>query len=998
MAFSNIEQSQNSMLPASEALTMHPSFQLVAEKLKEWSNHPTFAFNTSIYTDLYLFFLLSNKKFLDHRTPNHLCRLILGIDLIKKKLLQDTTFALEQRFIEIRWFPTQLHFPFSSKSVLGCLIGYNVLDKYELFDEESILFALQKHLPGLRLVKESLYQHSCSNKHLKILYLEIDKENGQPFTQDERKLLKKRMGEKVKNSFQALSPSIFMGHNEEDTYKNILVLSQEIETLNDLPQAHISLEQQTGKEIIFLVTLVFIAPFHHFSLKKCFIDCLCTIQRTLTVRHLEEHSIEANIFRLHLPREANYLRSDGSLDFYAARQKVSDLIRSAIGEFRDYNGGIIIKQQEALTSFKECYPELSQQEPELLETFFYSLIPLEQQMVLPLKTQTTLFDLFLKNRQTKLSGNSTYSFKTHTEDERIFFLIRGNDNTMIEILNSVIGDFSFNTNDLTYNILDLEDGIFFNSVISKEEISYSFTQALKQSLNEWQQKKVNRQVLRIAFEYPTVALDPRIRGDENSGEILRLLFEGLTRFDQNGRVVNAAAQSIEISQNALEYTFNLKLTFWNDGSIVTAQDFEYAWKKILSPDFKTSFAFFFYPIKNAKEAKEGKVSLDTVGIKVVNDRTLKVELAHPAPDFLQLTAHPLYSPVNRLVDQQHPQWPYEYEKNYPCNGPFQLKLSQFNQGYQLVKNKFYWDSQSITLDEIYITVTQLSHMSQKLQKKEVDWIGNPFGGWHNFYQLEKDYKLLSIPNSWVFWSEFNTRSQLFSNLKIRQAFVHAIQREQILIDSFMPLTVARSILIPLANDKPRALFPNYNAEEAKRLFNEGLQELGLDSKDLPPIRIIFAEKGIREHTASNLRNQFREIFDVECQLLPLAPNKLLGMKAQKSNIQGYDLALMHWTARIDDPMYTLNYFKFAHPDANFTRWENPEYQKLLDQANQELNFFKRSSLLLQAEILLTKEFPVLPLFYQPNLAIVRKDFNVKYKLPSGPFDIARGYFEQKVKL
>ena len=103
---------------------------------------------------------------------------------------------------------------------------------------------------------------------------------------EEKKLLENKLEEKVKNSIQRLSPAIYMGLNEEEVYKNILVLSQEIQYLRDLPQAYITLDQQTGKDIIFRVTLVHVTPFHRFSLKDCFFNinfCLraCSYSKTI---------------------------------------------------------------------------------------------------------------------------------------------------------------------------------------------------------------------------------------------------------------------------------------------------------------------------------------------------------------------------------------------------------------------------------------------------------------------------------------------------------------------------------------------------------------------------------------------------------------------------------------------------------------------------------------------------------------------------------------------
>src|SRR5262249_34932091 len=158
-----------------------------------------------------------------------------------------------------------------------------------------------------------------------------------------------------------------------------------------------TLDKQSGKEIVFRITLVYVSPFHTFSLKERFSDATFILQRTLTVRHLENHPIEVQIFRLKLVRHAALVRSDGSLNFYAAREKIVDLLKAAIGEFRDYNGGILIKQQELLYQFKEKFPEIVQQDEELIDSFFYTMVPLEKQVILPLEGLSNLFTYFLQN-------------------------------------------------------------------------------------------------------------------------------------------------------------------------------------------------------------------------------------------------------------------------------------------------------------------------------------------------------------------------------------------------------------------------------------------------------------------------------------------------------------------------------------------------------------------------------------------------------------------------
>ena len=105
--------------------------------------------------------------------------------------------------------------------------------------------------------------------------------------------------------------------------------------------------------------------------------------------------------------------------------------------------------------------------------------------------------------------------------------------------------------------------------------------------------------------------------------------------------------------------------------MVSAYDFEYAWKKILSPSFKTAFAYPFYPMKKCRrKPKEGKIPDDEIGITVVDDLTLKVELVHPTPYFLQWTAHPVYSPIHREIDTTSiPNGPINAQKIIDGTGP-----------------------------------------------------------------------------------------------------------------------------------------------------------------------------------------------------------------------------------------------------------------------------------------------------------------------------------------
>jgi oligopeptide transport system substrate-binding protein len=971
-------------------LSLHSSFYLVQERLKKWTTKFSHVDDPSIFSDLLILYLTAPKKFLDFRAYTHLFRLALSIFVIKKKLSRSITFFPNKRSVEIHWIPATLHYPFSYKKVLGCLIGFNLLDRYEAFDEENILLVIQKYLPNLGLVKDSSYCHSSQHKNLKFFYLEMEKNDGKNFSLEERILLNNKLQDKIKNTIQILSPTIFMSHNEEETYKNILLLSQEIQFLDDIPQAYITLDCQTGKEIIFFITLVYaVKNGKSFSFENCLGSETFTSQRVVTVKQLKNHPIEAHIFRIHLPRSASLLRSDGSLDFYFARQKVADLIKSVTGEFRDYNGGIIIKQQELLYEFKENFPEITHNDSELIESFFYAITPIQKQVILPIENLFFLFKIFLENRKYKLENETTYSFKTYHEGSDLYLLIHGNFLSVKEVVPNVIKQHQFLSLNLAHTFVETEEGLFFLCLIQEYNNQVEpFLETLKDALSQNHKKIQEQQILRIGMDYSTVSLDPRIAGDTHSTDIIRLLFEGLTRFDEQGNIENAIAESIKVSADLKSYTFKLHPTLWNNGSPLTAYDFEYAWKKILSPTFKTVVSHLFHPIKNAQEAKAGKVPLDQIGIHVLNDLTLQVDLKHPTPYFLELTANSFYSPVHRSIDLQHPEWQHQNEQNYPCNGPFQLKINQPSQGFQLIKNPNYRDNHAIVLDKIFLTHMNPTQGYQAFQKNEVDWLGNPFGTWDPSYteSKEKDNKVIYFPDHRICWCTFNTNAYPFNNRRLRHAFAYAIERSQIQLNEFASVKPIYSI-IPRHQKNISVFFPDHDKNISMKNFNEALNELGTNKKEFH-INLICNRSEIQINTAVALKQQFKTIFDIECSIIPLPWGEQF-----KQMVEGeYEIGLVNWTPAMEDPIYTLSSFKSSGQDVNFSKWENFEFQRLLDLSEQEIDPKKRYSYLLEAEKILSKEMPIVPLFHFSSQALIRKNLQIKNFSSNLSLNVARSFY------
>lgn len=925
--------------------------------------------------------LLANveSSFIHQRSYRYLVKLACHIYFTRKNLNRNKALFPYQDCCDACIFPITLQFTFGTKSVLGILSHTFLRDKYEIFDEEQILFAIQKILPDASIIKDSIYFVQPVKSQLKTLYFEIEHHNGDPFDLEKVLQLKQILPEKIQSCVLEFVPKVFMVRNEEEVLKSILSLSQEIRSVKDLPQVMIIFEDQTIKEAIFTVVLVkvnkalnndssqldtFFKSFHQ--------DLEYNPERCQIVRYLRnKYPIEAHVFRLKIKKNPSLLRTDMSLNFYLAREKISHFLTQAIGEFRDYNGGMINKQREILNFFKDIFKTLSHQDRELLENLYYSLNPIESQATLPLNILSALFALFLKAREISFSLSSDFFYQIHKEEQHLLIFIRIADPHFTAVVNAIFDTFEPDEKVAFFNMelqkTDCSGYILRGISVEKEK---KIDNLLTEMLKNWKEKIDSLQILRLGLEHPVVSLDPRIGGDQVSALILKALFEGLMRMNREGHLEKGLVDHIEISSDQKTYLFHLKLTFWTNGNLVSAYDFDYAWKKILSPSFKTPFAYLFYPIKNAKLAKSGLIGTDSVGIQALDDLTLKVDLEFPCSYFLELTSHTIYSPINRLIDQKRPSWASEDKELYVCNGAFYIQKNCSNEEYHLVKNFQYWDANNIKLDEIKIVKTDRYNCYEMFKKGVNHWIGSPMGVWDSTIGYDLDVEEIVFMNASVYWFSLNAQKIPFNNKKIRKAFAFSIDHQKLkhlfnIIPATSPLPPMNSFMM---NSNPNT----YHLDKARHLFEEGLKELNLSRKDLKKVSIVYLTGPNRDLIANFIKNEWETVFGIQCSVKPLDWKTLFG-KVLKGD---YEVGGILWSSWVNDPSYTLNAFRDKNEPVNIAKWENNEYKDLLYEAQICLDIQKKTELYKQAEMFLIEESPVIPIFINNICAFKQKNFHI----------------------
>ncbi len=955
--------------------------QILEKLLKKFPQ----AIDASIFKELDRFAVCLDESFIQHRTANHLAKLAYSIYLVRKKLLRSVTLFPLQEHYDVRLVSSNLHFTFGYKQVLGILSHVHLKDKYETFDEEQILYLVQKIIPEAQVVKDSVYAFQASKNTIKTLYFEINKASGIPLSPEEIKRLMVLLKEEIRFSVEHFAPRVFMARNEEMVLKNILRLSQELRLISDMPQVMILFNQQIAQEAHFTIILVRVRKSNEPSIQEYFgkrTDLECIHDRCQIVRYLrKKYPVEANVFQIKLAKDTSLLRTDLSLNFYLARQKISQLLVEVVGNFRDYNGGIILKQREALASFREAFSEISLKTPDLLENFFYSLSPIEIQATIPQEWLKSFFQLFLEGLEIDFVKSSDYFVNFARQQEQLFVMIRIPDESFKDTVEKILS--SLDVEKVATSIVNAKN-TFFLGYILKTSDPDRISDEIASSLKEWKQKIDGKQILRIALEHPVVSLDPRVGGDQFSSIILKMLFEGLMRVNRDGKLQSGVAETVELSLDHKVYLFKLRRTLWSNGEAVTAFDFEYAWKKILSPTFKTPFVYLFYPIKNAKLAKSGALHPDAIGVKALDDLTLQVELEHPAPYFLELTAHTIYSPVNHLIDKKHPNWPLEDKEGYICNGAFQLKKNNPSEGYELSRNPFYWDSQNIKLEEAIILNEGSYHAYEMFQQNLNHWVGAPFGSWDSSFTPAATDEPVAFSKNEIYWCAFNNQQFPFNNKKIRQALAFAINRSELAALNNYSSAVSP---LPLVHSQVSTfILSTFNADNAKALFRKALEELNISVHDFPVISFKYLAGAIRDKIAERIKHSWETTFNIRCVIEPLEWSTLFS-KLIERNFQVVGVA---WEAWINDPIYTLNAFRDANNPINFINWENSKYQQILYQADREIDSVKRKHFYLQAEEILLDEMPVTAIFSITSRAFKKK--KLKMDLSSTLLNLKWAYF------
>lgn len=240
---------------------------------------------------------------------------------------------------------------------------------------------------------------------------------------------------------------------------------------------------------------------------------------------------------------------------------------------------------------------------------------------------------------------------------------------------------------------------------------------------KWSDVEKESKVLNVSNNADITTLDGSKIQDTLSREVTLNVMESLVRLDNDLKVVPGIAKDWTVSEDGLKWTFKLRDdALWSNGEKITAEDFEYSFKRTLDPETKGENSAVFFDIVGAEDFNLGKnTDRDSVGVNAIDENTLEIELVRPVPYFDRLMCHPIFAPQNQAFIEDKGDAYGTSVENTLFSGPFILSKWKMEDQYTMEKNPYYWDKESVKLDIINTKIVKDNNAALNLYEAgEID--------------------------------------------------------------------------------------------------------------------------------------------------------------------------------------------------------------------------------------------------------------------------------------
>ena len=485
-------------------------------------------------------------------------------------------------------------------------------------------------------------------------------------------------------------------------------------------------------------------------------------------------------------------------------------------------------------------------------------------------------------------------------------------------------------------------------------------------------ERAERQVLRRGNGAEPQSLDPHKTEGVPEAHLLRDLFEGLTIERPDNTTGPGAAESWEISDDGLVYTFRLREDArWSNGDPVTAADFEYGLRRSVDPRTLSNYGIMLRPIVNAAEVIAGELPPDALGVEATGEHTLEIRLHHPAPYFLGVLSHSAAYPVHRATVERHDGERWARPGRMVSNGAYRLEEWTPQSHIKLLRNEHHWDNDNTSIDEVWFypienQSTELQRyraneldMTYEIPYRQLRWIRE---------NLSDELKVHDYLGTYYYGLNV-TREPFVDNVKLRRALALAINRERITEQVTAAGELPAYGWVPevqnYTQQQPEwATWTQAEREaEARRLY----EAAGYSPDEPLRLQILYNTHENHRTIAVAISSMWNEVLGVRTDLVNEEWRVYLETRRSKETTQVFRAG---WIGDYNDA-FTFAELMHSQSAMNDSGWVNADYDALLERAGNEPDIERRAAYLEQAERVLLDEMPLIPIYFYVTTRLVK---------------------------
>ncbi|BDS05992.1 oligopeptide ABC transporter substrate-binding protein OppA [Oceaniferula spumae] len=478
-------------------------------------------------------------------------------------------------------------------------------------------------------------------------------------------------------------------------------------------------------------------------------------------------------------------------------------------------------------------------------------------------------------------------------------------------------------------------------------------------------KASKENILIVGNSAEPAGLDPQVVTGVIESNIIRALFEGLCVEDpeKDGNSLPGAAASWEPNEDFTVWTFHLQPEGkWSDGEPVTAEDFVFAYERILSPDFAAKYATMLYFIKGAEAFnKKETTDFSTVGVKAVDPLTLEVTTRAPIPFLPELTKHYTWFPVPKhiilkygTIAEKHTAW--TEPGKLVSNGAFKLAEWKFNYYVSVDRNEYYWDYDTVSLAGIRYLPIGNSYTEARMYFDEQ--IHVTYGLAPEMIDYSRDNypeSLRQEPYLGVNFVRCNVTQPGLKDARVRKALALAIDQQSIIDNVLKGGQLPAYGLVPPMGDYVTPKEITFDPAKAKQL----LAEAGFpNGEGFPKISLLTTDKDVSKRLSEAYQDMWKKHLGINVAIKQQEWKTYLD-SMHKLN---YDMAIGGWIGDYPDPTTFLEMWRKDDGNNN-TGWHSEDYEALLKKGELAPTPAARLTALAEAEQLFLDDMPVLPIYW-----------------------------------